>query len=628
MDESTSHSTLFTTLACVALSPGLRSILIFDAPYTGLQQVASLLEPLLAAVSEHPVRRYQLDAGMHEDDTWGNLYLPGQKGNNKPLLFSPERNAHELQLITIADLTRLNLSATRSCLMLIGADVAYLERNGEHQQWHPEQCWLATCESDAVGHISPHLLDRFALRLSWKNFMARPETDLSARSAWLHTHVPQGSSIPAITLPEEYVRLVQQAVQQQPTLAPEVLEYITDNLPSEHYTPRRELALARFAYALARLAKDTPLFSVTEEHVDLAAHIMGLAQDLPSQGLPKTREDRAASKKSTADVTTPTASDRVLAPLLEQPTQKPKWSVLVSEDTVLNPLDMERLCDDPYPEDGAPIEREAASLKFPLARFSPSRSVRGPIVGVEESETLHDLALFSTLLAAAKFQTVRGHVAGEPLRFEPIDLRRYRRGFASAHQLLLILDYTSVRDNASWRDALVPYLHEAYIRRAGISIVKIGAQDSESLLRAELVNEKNISVPRVGEALMMTERGKGYPTPLAHGLQLALEHLRRLFQHGRSTVTHVTLLIVSDGRGNVPLAWSMDNRPGEQIVTREGIDDALTIAEQISNMKRVEALLLYPAESQHPHLPRMLAQRLRAGVIMLPPADENTEAQA
>ena len=623
MSELTSLSTLFTTLACVALNPGLRSILIFDAPYTGLQQVATLLEPLLGAVSEHPVHRYQLDANLSDDDTWGSLWLPGQGNKGKPLLFSPQRNASELQLIEIADLTQLNLSASRTCLMFISADVASLERNGEHQQWHPDQCWLAACESDAIGRVSPHLLDRFALRLSWQKLMAHSEIDPFARSAWLRTHVPRFPATEEIMLPGEYVRLVQEALQRQPMITTEILEYVTNYLSPQHYTPRRELALARFSYALACIDMTSSLSVMTEEHVDTAALILGLMPDSPTREKQQTRHD--AGKELNSDTPSRTTDAPSPSPLLKQPVQQ--QTALIPEDTTLNLLDMERLCDDPYPEDTAPIEREAASLKFPLTRFSPSRSARGPIVGVEESETLHDLALFSTMLAAAKFQVVRGHKVGEPLRFEPIDLRRYRRGFASAYQLLLMLDYTSVREIESWRETLLPYLHEAYIKRAGISIIKIGAWDARSPLCAELVTERGFLVPRVGQTLLQ-ERGKGYPTPLAHGLHLALAHVRRLLQHGRVTVTHVNLIIVSDGRGNVPLEWSLHNKVGTQIVTREGIEDALDIAQQISEMKRVEALLLYPQSYQHPELPRLLAQTLGADIVALPLDDELVEVQA
>jgi magnesium chelatase subunit D len=623
MSESTSLSSLFTTLACVALNPGLRSILIFDAPAPGLQQVAALLEPLLEVVSEHPVHRYQLDANMNDDDTWGNLWLPGQGNKGKPLLFSPQRNASELQLITITDLAQLNLNASRTCLMLIGADVASLERNGEHQQWHPDQCWLASCESDAIGRVSPHLLDRFALRLSWQKLMAYAEIDLFARSKWLHTHVPQYTPTEEITLPGEYVRLVQKALPQQPLITPEILEYVTNYLSLAHYTPRRELALARFAYTLACLDAPTSLSAVTEEHVDNAALVLGLTREAPIRD--KQLTERNTEQKLTPDIPAQPAEQLPHPPVLELPAQQ--RTALIPEDTELNPLDMERLCDDPYPEDGAPIEREAVSLKFPLSRFSPSRSLRGPIVGIEKSETLHDLALFSTILAAAKFQAVRGHTVGEPLRFEPIDLRCYRRGFASTHQLVLVLDYTSVRDMTSWRETLLPYLHEAYVKRAGISIVKIGAQDARSPLCAEIVTERGFLVPRVGQTLLQ-ERGKGYPTPLAHGLYLAFAHIRRLLQHGRATASHVTLLVVSDGRGNVPLEWSTNDHTGTQIVTREGIDDALAIAHQMSEMKRVEALLLYPQSYQHPELPRLLSQALRANTVMLFSDDELVEVQA
>jgi magnesium chelatase subunit D len=66
----------------------------------------------------------------------------------------------------IPDLTKLSLAAARACVVLMGADVAHLERHGQQANWQPNLCWLAGCASGEVGVVSPHLLDRFALRLS------------------------------------------------------------------------------------------------------------------------------------------------------------------------------------------------------------------------------------------------------------------------------------------------------------------------------------------------------------------------------------------------------------------------------------------------------------------------------
>ncbi|NEO29372.1 MAG: hypothetical protein F6K36_02745 [Symploca sp. SIO3C6] len=52
---------------------------------------------------------------------------------------------------------------------------------------------------------------------------------------------------------------------------------------------------------------------------------------------------------------------------------------------------------DPYPEDKAPVEREAASLKMPTRRFRSQANARGPIVGVEKAVTFQDLLSLITL---------------------------------------------------------------------------------------------------------------------------------------------------------------------------------------------------------------------------------------
>ena len=611
MFEFTADDLIIKSLACAALNPGLRSILIFDAPYQVLQQLADILAQMLASATSQVVEPHLLSASAQDDDLWGGLLLPTLQKDSAAVkfffkLFSQERNAGKVQLITVPDLAKLDLAAARACVMLVGADVAHLERNGQRERWQPWQWWLAGCSN--VGAVSPHLLDRFALRLSWKKFEAR---DRQQRTAGLLATVPVHAPSTMIQVAPQLLQQIMGVARQQVVVTPAALARVMDYVPEENYYPRRELALARFALALAQLAGDRALIA---EHVDEAAAILGLEET----GAVVEESEQPASESEAAPEPTEQQT--------QQPAETPASAATVAQDTSgtlvahtqeatpFSPVTVTESVSRPYPEDEAPIEREATSLKIPYIRFSTSRSDRGLIYGVEQSDSLHDLAIVSTLTAAAMHQKIRGRdLTKQGLLIEKSDLCRYRRGYVTEQMLMLLLDYTSLRD-CNWQDAILPYLSEAYTERASITIIKVGARDATQPLQAETINARNILVPRVGTALAAQH---GTATPLAHGLDLALQTLHRALQHGRSAAQKVTFVVISDGRGNIPLEASRQKKL-TTIVTREGVEDALQVASAIRDLKRVEAVVLNPRPRYYAELPQLLAEALGAQLVDIP----------
>ena len=270
----------------------------------------------------------------------------------------------------------------------------------------------------------------------------------------------------------------------------------------------------------------------------------------------------------------------------------------------------------PYPEDTAPVGREAASLKLPTRRFRSKTIARGPIIGVEKATSLQDIALVRTLLEAAKFQSIRQKSvenSNNGLILSPKDLHSYRRAPVAEQMLMLVLDHTCLED-CKWQDALLPYLSWAYVERASICLIQVGAADACHELQAEKVMAQSILTPRISAGI---EAKGGKATPLAHGLDLALQTLRHALQHGRSTVQQVILVVISDGRGNVPLEASRFNRK-PQSVKRQGIEDALNIAKSIASLDNVQTVLLNPQSKAYPELPLELAKVLGAKVVLIP----------
>ena len=154
------------------------------------------------------------------------------------------------------------------------------------------------------------------------------------------------------------------------------------------------------------------------------------------------------------------------------------------------------------------------------------------------------------------------------------------------------------------------------MERACICLIQVGAADAKHELRAVRIEAQNVLVPRINAGL---ESGRGRATPLAHGLELALQTLRHALQHGRSKVKQAVLVVITDGRGNVPLEAS---RVGDirafLPVKQRGIEDALQVAAQIGELDGVKAYLLNPQPKIYADLPLQLAEKLGAGVLVIP----------
>jgi magnesium chelatase subunit D len=272
----------------------------------------------------------------------------------------------------------------------------------------------------------------------------------------------------------------------------------------------------------------------------------------------------------------------------------------------------------PYPEDRVPPAREADPLRWPAQRPRAAGSAGGPVIGTQPAAALRDIALVSTVLSAAKFQKVRPPPppGGCPFLITRADLRSYRRAPVPGHLLVLVLDWTCT-SNRDWEQALRPHLRWAYVGRARVTLIQVGSAEAREPLRAEQINARNLLSPRVGAALDSLHQARGTATPLAHGLDLATRTLRKELQHGRGAVRQARLVVFTDGRGNVPLAASRAARL-DDLVSRQGVEDALQVARALRALNHVEAFFLNPLPRQYADLPLTLAEALGATVQEVP----------
>lgn len=555
-------------LLAAAITPGLRSILLYDADRLVLGAVADVLEQMLSLVTSRVMVRRYLGSGQQEDDLWIRPDLSSDEGQLsvtlRPGVLAAGLGETHMPLLIIPDLAELSLAAARGGVALIGANVAHLERNGASLQWRPDACWLAACDRAAIGKVSPHLLDRFALRLDAKSRLSPKERVEDVRRSAL------GKPAPRRRLSRKTTRRLIAAAPLRPEILTETLDRVVNiQAPgASSESPDSDGELDHAAKQPFDPADGSPVFPG------------GVAEDVLT-GTGRTGQ-----------------------------------AVLIADNPeILAQADLPEELAGPYPEDHAAKERDITALREPPTRSQSATVPRGSIVGVQQARGIHDLALLNTVLAAAIWGPYRRRHAADRtdngrLRLLPSDLRSYRRAPTPEQLLALVIDYTCL-EGWDWTAPLLPFLHRAYVERAGIVLVRVGAEDSTAEMRADCLVARNLLDPRLDVALAARP---GRATPLAHGLFLALQALQHGLQHGEGNARRARLVVVTDGRGNVPLEVDYDLNV-VRTVGRLGVENALEVAASIRTKAAIETFLIDPEPDIYPELVSELAQALGAELV-------------
>ncbi|NNN38384.1 hypothetical protein HLK59_50525, partial [Streptomyces sp. S3(2020)] len=188
---------LLQVLACSALGPGLDGVLLFDLEPEMVAPVTDAFARVLGLRSGRPVRRAMLGSVTGDDELWLRPTLRHEgAGMNFSLAPGPlvDTDPEASTLVVVPDLVRLSLPGMRAAVQLLGADVAAVERSGFRARWRPRARWLAACRESEVGRLSPHLLDRFPIRLNAAGLEPDHLLDLLDRPR--QSHGPNGSRTP------------------------------------------------------------------------------------------------------------------------------------------------------------------------------------------------------------------------------------------------------------------------------------------------------------------------------------------------------------------------------------------------------------------------------------------------
>jgi magnesium chelatase subunit D len=589
--------TLTWAATCCAAEPGLDGLLLFDLPSAALSAVASVLTQALTAIDPAlaPPRIVRLGSHEEEDDLWSNL-RPRTSGGVTLLVPAPgplvRDNDDPVLVVVVPDLAQLSLAASRAAIALLGSPTAELQRHGRSQRWSTGTYWVAACSTADAGRISPHLLDRFPVRLPASSLV--PTIDPVENIMRALADLPEQPLVP-VSAPSSAWRSALQR-KNRPAINESAIEQAVA-LHDARHGMRRPLALLRLARATAQLAGD-PI--VTAGHVEDVAVLTGMTMPTPAPSTAANEQVEPQADHARDRQAPPTPQDQKAAEARATETAviEPVLTAAAAETLPAITVTATPL---PYPEDDADSDREAEPLKLPWQRASGRPSDRGPVVGTTPARNLEDVAWFDSLRQAALYQHFRLRsvpvTRHRRLQVTGADLRSYRRAALPERMLVLLLDHTC-RHGWDWLPTLAPYLNQAYSDRAPVCLVEVGGGGAPSLFRAERSMLRSLLDPWVMVAL---SRKPGGSTPLAHGLELVGQALRHALQHGAATLTGAQVVVVTDGLGNVPLdASTRDGLTGP--VGGAGVADAIDAARALRAFDGVRVVVVQPPRVPHPEI--------------------------
>ncbi|MEW2144209.1 hypothetical protein AB0869_15500 [Micromonospora vinacea] len=582
-------------LGCVVLEPGLTGLLFVDLDNRLLMAYADALAE--AIFRREGTRPPVVVAGANATEEtlwphWGPAVVNGVPtvARRRGLLF--EDTTRPAPLVVVPDLAWAGAAVSRAAVTSIGAGAVHVERHGTVERWQPQARWLAACSGGDLPAVSPHLLDRFPVRWDGRRAGPGPAEILDRLVAFVGVEHPA-----TVTIPDDVLDLLIAAHGAYPGV-------------------RRELALAQTARALARRRGATRMGPTD---VTVAAELIGLRPVTPPPS-PAGLADLPAQAGPVAEPAEPADDDPAYEPAPSDTTEQALLSApeTASADSVeFDTVDLL------HPEDDPESIPEPRSLRWAPGPGSAAQRYRGPIIGNEASTVLRDLAVVPTLFRALWRIRSRAVARGErnsPLRITRPDLRTYRREQRPQRVLVLVLDHT-VRD---WdgTPGLAPHLRWAYENAAAVSVIEFGHRGSRDELRPERYRARSIVDRRIVASL---DRAPGIASPLAAAIDLAAEELRRFMHRGWAAARSVRLVVLTDGRGNVPLDASAERQVTGRFGT-QGVDDAIRAAGNVAALTRVRTEVIAPALDHYPHLPADLANAL-GGTVRLLARRASTEAE-
>jgi magnesium chelatase subunit D len=515
-------------------------------------------------VERRRVPLVELPIGATEDRVVGTLDLEraikeGERHFEPGLLAAANRG-----ILYIDEVNLLSDHLVDVILDAAAMGTNYVEREGVSVQ-HPAQFILVGTMNPEEGDLRPQLLDRFALAVEVESLRAPADRAEVVRRRVAFEADPQGflaaweaaeaaerarilaarALLPRVRLDERMLGLIAQLC----------CDFAVDGLRADIVMYKTALTLAAYAGREA----------VTEAEVREAAELALLhrrrRQPFQEPGLD--REQLEARIRDYLDRESPPSSSATerQEPGTASPTSSPAGSpadAAGSADTAPEQVFP------PGPPPPAPSLAASARPRLTavthgrrskaVVRPEPGAPARGAYVRSVplRDGTLGNLALDATLRAAAPYQLWRRQQqpGGPAVRLARPDLRQKVRETRTGNLILFVVDASgsmAAHDRMrAAKGAVLSLLLDAYRKRDQVGLIAFRGRRAAVLLppttSVELAERRLRELPTGGR------------TPLAHALHLAWQTVerQRLSQPGLLPL----LVLVSDGRANVPLAVS------------------------------------------------------------------------
>jgi len=555
-------------LLLLAVNPALAGVAIAAPVGSGKSTLARAFAALLPAGTPF----VELPVGATEDSVLGGLDLEATLAAGRRVI-ARGLLARAHGGVLYAD--GLNLLDERAIAHLISAlsdGVVRVERDGLSEV-HPARFLLVGTYDPVEGEVRRGLLDRIGLIVP-----LLPQTGERERAEVVQrnlAHPPNGDAEDETTMLRA---MIADAREHLPTvhIAEEQMQALVQTALSLGVEGNRADVFAVQA-ALAKAALDGRE-AVDDDDLKLAVRLVLLprATRMPAQEAPEQRERE----------TTPHAQgDQPGDPNTPNPAQATLEELLLEAAAVDLPAG---LLDLPF----AGKQRSHGSSRGAALSSRRGRFVRA-VAGDPRGQRI---ALLPTLIAAAPWQKVRRAKrnvgARLDIRREDIRVKRFRDKAGTLY--IFVVDASgsmAINRMREAKGAVVRLLQDAYVHRDQVGLIAFRGQQAQVLL------EPSQSVERAKRALDVLPTGGG--TPLASALLAAW----RMAQQARARgIAQVTLVLMTDGRGNVPLRAAPAAPPSRAEIQAE--------LQQIATCIRAEGIQAVVIDTQVNYLSQGEAARL------------------
>ncbi len=557
-------------LLMLAVNPALAGAVIAAPVGSGKSTLARAFAALLPAGTPF----IELPVGATEDSVLGGLDLEATLATGQRVIARGLLARAHGGVLYADGLNLLDNTTVAHLINALSDGVVRIERDGLSEV-HPARFLLVGTYDPAEGEVRRSLLDRVGLIVP-----CAPQGDEGARAAVVRQNLAseraddEEITILRAMLAEARARLrnVQIEEDQIQALIQTALSLGVEGNRADTFAVQAALAKA------ALDGRD----AVDDDDLKLAVRLVLLprATQIPAQDAPEQGEQHPQRAPSQQD-------GRVGD--LDSPEEKhPRLEELLLEaarvDLPVGLLDL------PFAAQrrGRSGSR-GATLNARRGRFV--RAVAGDLRG-------NRIALLPTLVAAAPWQRVRQtkrSSARPAIRREDIRVKRFRDKAGVLY--IFVVDASgsmAINRMREAKGAVVRLLQDAYVHRDQVGLIAFRGQQAQVLLAPSQ------SVERAKRALDVLPTGGG--TPLASAL-LAAWHMAR--QARARGVSQVTLVLMTDGRGNVPLRATSEAPTAQP--ARAQLQAEL---QQIAALIRAEGIGAVVIDTQVNYLSRGEASRL------------------